>query len=64
MTTIHSASDQVFITDNADLPRPDTTSAAISAGPADGVASPRPLPCVNDSGRISFGAGFRIPLQK
>jgi hypothetical protein len=64
MTTIQSASDQVFITDNVDLPRPDPTSAPVYAGLADGVASPRPLPCVNDSGRISFGAGFRLPLQK
>jgi hypothetical protein len=64
MTTIHSASDQGFITDNADLPAPDTTSAPLSAGPVGTVTSPKPLPCVNDSGRISFGAGFRFPLQK
>jgi hypothetical protein len=58
MTTIHSVSDQGSITDSADLPRPDTASAAARS------ALPRPLLSVTDTGRISFGAACRLPLQK
>jgi hypothetical protein len=58
MTTIHSVSDQGSITDSADLPRPDTASVQTSS------AMPRPVPSVNDTGRIQFGASCRIPLQK
>jgi hypothetical protein len=58
MTTIHSVSDQGSITDDADLPRPDTAFVQTSS------AMPRPVPSVNDSGRIKFGAAARLPVQK
>jgi len=56
MTTFRFASNQVSV---ADLPRPDAASVQPVGG-----ALPRPLPAVTDSGRISFGASCRIPLQK
>jgi hypothetical protein len=56
MTTFHFASNQVSV---ADLPRPD--AASVQSGDC---ALPRPLPAVTDSGRISFGAAARLPLQK
>jgi hypothetical protein len=58
MTTIHSVSDQGSIADSADLPRPDTASAQTSS------TVPRPVPSVNDTGRIKFGAAARLPVQK
>lgn len=54
--TFNSTSIQV---DLADLPRPDAALTAVEP-----TALPRPLPAVTDSGRISFGAACRLPLQK
>lgn len=42
---------------NTDLPHPEAAFATVSA-------LPLPLPAVNDTGRISFGAACRLPLQK
>jgi hypothetical protein len=41
--------------------------APVFAGDKLGSALPRPvrsLPAIADSGRISFGAGFRLPVKK
>lgn len=62
MTNITSASDHGSIAAD-DLPRPDTTSC-ISSGPNAGLASPRAVPEVNDSGRVSFGAACRPSLRR
>jgi hypothetical protein len=59
MTTFHTVSDQGSL---ADLPRPD--AALTSVQPGTGGALPRPLPAITDSGRISFGAAGRLPMQK
>jgi hypothetical protein len=60
MTNIASVSDQGSIIDNADLPRPVVGSVKNSSY----SDLPRPLAKVVDSGRISFGAGLRLPLSK
>lgn len=59
MTTFRTVSDRASL---ADLPRPDTDLTSVQ--PDAGCALPRPLPAVIDSGRISFGAACRLPLQK
>ena len=58
MTSINFVSDLCPITDSGELPRPDATAAVVSFG------TNAPLPSVNDSGRISFGAGMRLPVRR
>jgi hypothetical protein len=48
----------------SDLPRPDSASDSISSNSDAQIALPRALPKIADSGRISFGAGYRLPLSK
>ena len=64
MTTFSFASHQASIADSADLPNPEMASTSISCELNTGIKLPRPLPSVIDSGRISFGASCRMPLQK
>ena len=45
------------VADNGDLPRPETAFGT-------GSVLPRPMPNVNDTGRISFGAACRLPITK
>ncbi|MEA2739320.1 MAG: hypothetical protein QOH05_2627 [Acetobacteraceae bacterium] len=63
MTTIQSIPNRDSITDSADLPRPDAADF-ISSDTGAGLASARPLPAVNDSGRIRFGAACRPSIKK
>jgi hypothetical protein len=63
MTNKTLALPQNSIADSADLPRPDAVFP-VSDETSFGQALPRPLPDVNDSGRIMFGASCRIPMQK
>lgn len=63
MTTVNFVSGQAAITDSAELPPPDATSA-VNSGVVDSIALPRAIPNTVDSGRISFGAAMRLPVRK
>jgi hypothetical protein len=64
MTTPIFVSANYLAAGNDDLPSPKTTLAPDSAGNDAPSALPRPLPSINDTGRIIFGAGCRLPIHK
>ncbi len=57
-----------LVTANTDLlPRPDLRTSVISLRTASGADLPPPngcMPQIADSGRISFGAAYRLPQSK
>ena len=60
MTNIHSDSTVTLDSDNSELPRPEAASVV----PGGKGKLPAPVSSVTDTGRVSFGAGFRLPTVK
>lgn len=48
----------------ADITHIEQDSDDIFGTPRNDIAVPRPLPNTVDTGRISFGAGYRLPVSK
>jgi len=63
MTIIRTLSDQDPLINCADLPPPDKASELISSAANASPTLSKPIPAVNDTGRIIFGASCRIPVR-